>query len=75
MAAKAAAIEARHRDDSWLAWHIARLGQVDPKKFPSLKRFMGPPSTAESVAAKKPTPWQVQFEAAKQWDKRVNQKR
>lgn len=35
------ALTRRHNENAWLAWHIVRLGHVDPKKFPKLEKLLG----------------------------------
>lgn len=34
------ALNRQHNDAAWLAWHIVRLGHVDPKKFPKLETLL-----------------------------------
>ena len=35
--ARNSALEYEHNQIAWLAWHIVRLGHLDPKKFPKLE--------------------------------------
>lgn len=60
-----------NKDRAWLAWHTARLGQIDPEKFPTLEKFTTPAATTGPGAAPA-TSWQNQLSAAIAWNQRVN---
>mgnify|MGYP001489685876 CR=1 FL=1 len=38
-----AAVKAYHRRRGWLAWHVAMLGRIDARSFPTLEQISGLP--------------------------------
>ena len=39
-AGEEARLQREHNDRAWLAWHVARLSMVNPKKFPKIEKLM-----------------------------------
>ncbi len=38
-----AAVRGYHRRRGWLAWHVAALGRIDGKQFPTIEQLSGLP--------------------------------
>jgi len=56
------AAERQHHLAAWLAWHTARLGQVDPRKFPKLEELTG-----AKPKRRQPQTWREQMAIAQEW--------
>jgi hypothetical protein len=61
----ARAADHAHRGRAWLAWHTARLGQVNPKKFPKLEDLTG--RRKRRPKKNQPRPWQELMATAQAW--------
>lgn len=66
--AKGRVAKREHQRDAWLAWHTARLGQADPRKFPKLEDLTGAPKKRQ------PQTWQEQMRIAQEWTRALSPK-